>query len=38
LQSHKNKAEAVQEAMTEIRRRYAHPYFWAPFVLVGKYL
>jgi CHAT domain-containing protein len=38
LKSHKNKARAVQEAMAEIRRRYAHPYYWAPFVLVGKYL
>jgi len=33
-----NKARAVQEAVAEIRRRYAHPYYWAPFVLVGKYL
>jgi len=38
LQAHKNKAQAVQEAMAEIRRRYPHPYYWAPFVLVGRYL
>jgi CHAT domain-containing protein len=38
LKIHKNKAQAVQEAMAEIRRRYAHPYYWAPFVMVGKYL
>jgi len=38
LKADKNKAQAVQEAMAEIRRRYAHPYYWAPFVLVGKYL
>ena len=38
LKVNKNKAQAVQEAMAEIRRRYAHPYYWAPFVLVGKYL
>jgi CHAT domain-containing protein len=38
LKANKNKAQAVQEAMAEIRRRYAHPYYWAPFVLVGKYL
>ena len=38
LKINKNKAQAVQEAMAEIRRRYAHPYYWAPFVLVGKYL
>jgi CHAT domain-containing protein len=37
LQANRNKAQAVQEAMAEIRRRYAHPYYWAPFVLVGKY-
>ena len=38
LRGKKNKAEAVQSAMAEIRRRYPHPYYWAPFVLVGKYL
>ena len=38
LRGKKNKAEAVQGAMAEIRRRYPHPYYWAPFVLVGKYL
>ncbi len=29
-------AKALQGAMQEIRARYPHPYFWAPFVLVGK--
>ena len=38
VRAHGNKAQAVQEAMSEIRRRYAHPYYWAPFLLVGKYL
>ena len=38
LQSKPNKAEALQSAMAELRRRYKHPYYWAPFVLVGKYL
>jgi CHAT domain-containing protein len=28
-------AVALQKAMTELRRRYPHPYYWAPFVLVG---
>jgi CHAT domain-containing protein len=37
LKANKNKAQAVREAMAEIRRRYDHPYYWAPFVLVGKY-
>ena len=38
LKTNKNKALAVQQAMAEIHRRYPHPYYWAPFVLVGKYL
>jgi CHAT domain-containing protein len=38
LQTNPNKAGAFQQATAEIRRRYAHPYYWAPFVLVGKYL
>ena len=31
-----NMAGALQHAMQELRRQNAHPYFWAPFVLVGK--
>jgi CHAT domain-containing protein len=27
---------AVQSAMKELRQQHPHPYFWAPFVLVGK--
>ena len=38
LQQHSNKAEAVRSAMLHLRETYPHPYFWAPFVLVGKYL
>jgi CHAT domain-containing protein len=37
LQRDANKARAVQYAMKEIRRAYPHPFYWAPFVLVGKY-
>ncbi|MBI4874938.1 MAG: CHAT domain-containing protein [Acidobacteria bacterium] len=33
----KNKAVALQKAMQEIREAYPHAYYWAPFVLVGKY-
>ncbi|NDQ55592.1 MAG: CHAT domain-containing protein [Acidipila sp.] len=27
---------ALQGAMQELRERYPHPYFWAPFLLIGK--
>jgi CHAT domain-containing protein len=37
LKTEGNKAKAAQYAMGEIRRTYAHPFYWAPFVLVGKY-
>lgn len=29
-------ARAVQHAAREIRQRYPHPYYWAPFLLVGE--
>ena len=29
--------EAVRQAMREVRKEYAHPFYWAPFVLVGKH-
>jgi CHAT domain-containing protein len=31
-----NMAGALQHAMQELRKQNPHPYFWAPFVLVGK--
>ena len=37
LMARPNKAKALQYAMGEIRKAYAHPFYWAPFVLVGKY-
>jgi CHAT domain-containing protein len=37
LKTEPNKSKAVQYATEEIRRTYAHPFYWAPFVLVGKY-
>lgn len=30
-----NKALALQGAMHELRERYPHPYYWAPFTLIG---
>jgi CHAT domain-containing protein len=30
------KASALRGAMREVRDRYPHPYYWAPFTLVGK--
>lgn len=27
---------ALQSAMQELRERYPHPYYWAPFILVGN--
>ncbi len=37
LQRNPNKALAAQYAMQEIRKLCPHPFYWAPFVLVGKY-
>jgi CHAT domain-containing protein len=34
----KNNAAALAEATKELREQYPHPYYWAPFVLVGKAL
>ncbi len=36
LQKHGDKGEALREAMLELREIRPHPYYWAPFVLVGK--
>ncbi|MGH9543048.1 MAG: CHAT domain-containing protein [Terriglobales bacterium] len=30
-----SKAEAARQAMLAVRRQWPHPYFWAPFVLIG---
>jgi CHAT domain-containing protein len=37
LEKDSNKARAVQYAMGELRRTYPHPFYWAPFVVVGNY-
>jgi CHAT domain-containing protein len=36
LQQQLQKPTALQAAMHEVRARYSHPYYWAPFVLLGK--
>jgi CHAT domain-containing protein len=33
-----NRAEALRQAQLVIRKRYDHPYFWSPFLLVGNWL
>jgi CHAT domain-containing protein len=30
-----DRAMALREAMIEVKQRYPHPYYWAPFILVG---
>jgi CHAT domain-containing protein len=35
LVRHPEPALALRETMVELRRKYAHPYYWSPFVLVG---
>ena len=27
---------ALRDAMRELREAYPHPYYWAPFVVMGK--
>ena len=37
LGANSNKAEALQYAMEEVRKEWPHPFYWAPFILVGRY-
>ena len=32
----RNRADAVADAMRAVRSRFPHPYYWAPFVLIGQ--
>jgi CHAT domain-containing protein len=36
LQTHGDKGCALRQAMLMLRENYSHPYYWAPFVLVGN--
>jgi len=36
LQTGRSKAQAAQVAMRELRDRYPHPFYWAPFALIGN--
>ncbi len=38
LETRATKAAALRDAMLTLRQRYPHPYFWAPFKLIGKAL
>jgi CHAT domain-containing protein len=31
-----DRATALQRAMWEVRTEHPHPYYWAPFILVGN--
>lgn len=33
-----NRAEALRQAQLTIKKRYDHPYFWSPFLLIGNWL
>ncbi len=39
LKEGKDKASALQQAMIKVMKRpeYSHPYFWAPFILIGDW-
>ena len=37
LRAGSNKAAALRSAMLSVRNDHPHPYYWAPFVLIGKY-
>ena len=36
LQNGLSKSRALQEAVLEVKGAFPHPYYWAPFVLMGK--
>jgi CHAT domain-containing protein len=36
LQNGLSKSRALQEAMLQVKTFFPHPYYWAPFILMGK--
>jgi CHAT domain-containing protein len=32
----KGRVEAMEEAMEEMKQRRSHPYYWAPFIVIGQ--
>ena len=36
LQRGLSKSRALRDAMVEVKASFPHPYYWAPFVLMGK--
>jgi CHAT domain-containing protein len=36
LKKKKGRLEGMQEAMKEMRTKYPHPYYWAPFLVIGR--
>ncbi|MBN2444206.1 MAG: CHAT domain-containing protein, partial [Spirochaetales bacterium] len=37
LQNGVDKAQALRQAQLFLRKKYEHPYFWAPFILIGDW-
>jgi CHAT domain-containing protein len=31
-----SKAHALQEAVIQVKKAFPHPYYWAPFILMGR--
>jgi CHAT domain-containing protein len=36
LQQAGSRASALQKAMKELRNSHPHPFYWAPFMLIGR--
>lgn len=36
LKEKKGRLAAMQEAMKQMRKKHQHPYYWAPFLVIGS--